>query len=113
MKQRIRRSTLLAAVAAVCLAQTTPDVPLSEGDGRHRTGTEDVKLPSGKSQRDEILKAEYAENRKEAAQLLELAQQLHGDLEKNTQYVFSLSDLKKAEEIEKLAHRIRGRMQYH
>jgi hypothetical protein len=111
MKQRIRRSTLLVAVAAVCLAQTTPEVPLS--DGRGHTGQEDAKLPSGKSQRGEMLKAEYAENRKEASQLLELAQQLHGDLEKNSQYVFSLSDLKKAEEIEKLARKIRGRMQPH
>ena len=111
MKQRIRRSTLLAAVAAVCLAHAATETPPS--DGRNGTETEDVKLPSGKSQRNEILKADYAEKRKEAAQLLELAQKLHGDLEKNTQYVFSLSDLKKAEEIERLAHKIHGRMQSH
>jgi hypothetical protein len=111
MKQRIRRCTLLAAVAAACLAQTAPEIPMS--DGRHRTETEEFKLPNGKSQRDEMLKAEHAENRKEAAQLVQLAQQLRDDLEKNGQYVFSLSDLKKAEEIEKLAHKIHGRMQSH
>jgi hypothetical protein len=38
---------------------------------------------------------------------------LNGDLEKNSEYVFSLRDLKRAEEIEKLAHKIHGRMQYH
>ena len=112
MKQRILRCTLLAAVAAVCLAQM-PDVTAPTGE-RHTEAKEgEVKLPSGKLQRDEILKAEYAVNRKEAAQLLELAQQLRNDLEKNGQYVFSLSDVKKAEEIEKLAHKIRGRMQSH
>ena len=63
--------------------------------------------------RERMLKAEMETNRKEAARLLELAQQLNGDLEKNSEYVFSLRDLKKAEEIEKLAHKIHGRMQYH
>jgi hypothetical protein len=111
MKQRIRRCTLLAAVAAVCLAQTAPDVSIS--DGRHQSsGPEEIKLP-GKSQRDRMLKAEMEENRKDAARMLELAQQLNGDLEKNSEYVFSLRDLKRAEEIEKLAHKIHGRMQYH
>jgi hypothetical protein len=71
-----------------------------------------VKLPNGKLQRDEILKEEQAENRKDAEELVELAQQLRGDLEKNSRYVFSLADHKKAEDIERLAHRIRTRMQH-
>jgi hypothetical protein len=100
MKHRFRRSILPVAFAAVCLAQIPPTEPQPP----------EVKLPSGKSQRDEILKAELAENLKDAAQLVELAQQLRGDLEKNDRYVFSIADRKKAEDIEKLARKIRTRM---
>jgi hypothetical protein len=102
MKHRFRRCILPAAFAALCLAQTQqPAEPPAEPP---------VKLPSGKLQRDELLKEEQAANRKDAAQLVELAQQLRGDLEKNSRYVFSLADHRKAEDIEKLAHRIRTRM---
>jgi len=104
MKHRFRRCILPAAFAALCLAQAQqPAEPPAETP---------VRLPSGKLQRDEILKEEQAENRKDAAQLVELAQQLRGDLEKNSRYVFSLADHRKAEDIEKLAHRIRTRMQH-
>src|SRR5579883_49440 len=72
----------------------------------------DITLPSGKSQRDEILKAERDENIKDAAQLVELAQQLQQDLEKNDRFVLSLSTLKKTDEIEKLARKIRSRMRH-
>jgi hypothetical protein len=105
MKHRFRRCTLLAAFAALCLAQVPEPEP--------QMPPPPVRLPSGKLQRDEILKQEQAENRKDAAELAELAQQLRGDLEKNSRYVFSLADHKKAEDIEKLAHRIRTRMQHY
>jgi len=103
MKHRFRRCTLLAAFAALCLAQAPEPEP------QHPPP---VRLPSGKLQRDEILKQEQDENLKDAAQLVDLAQQLRGDLEKNGRFVFSLADHKKAEDIEKLAHRIRTRMQH-
>ena len=103
MKHRFRRCILLAAFAALCLAQMPRPKPPENPE---------IKIPDGKSQRDGMLKAEMTENRKEAAQLAELAQQLQSDLDKNSQYVFSLADLKKADEIEKLAHRIRTRMQH-
>ncbi len=71
---------------------------------------EDIKLPSGKSQRDEILKAEHQKSLRDIAQIRKLAEELQSDLEKNDYHVLSISSLKKTEEIEKLAHRIRGRM---
>jgi len=104
MKHQFRRCILLAAFAALCLAQ----VPRHEAEPQ----PPDVKLPGGKSQSEEILKAELAENLKDAAQLVELAQQLRSDLEKNDRYVFSIADRKKAEDIEKLARKIRTRMQH-
>lgn len=76
------------------------------------TQQSDDRLPNGKSQKDEILKAERDQNIKDAAQLTELAQQLQQDLEKNDRFVFSMSTLKKTEDIEKLAKKIRGRLRH-
>jgi hypothetical protein len=68
------------------------------------------RLPNGKSQRDAILKAEHEQSIKDAAQLVELAQELQQDLEKNERFVLSISTLKKTDEIEKLVKKIRSRM---
>lgn len=76
----------------------------------HEPQASDVKLPSGKSQAEEILKADHEKTLKDAAQLLKLAEELKGDLEKNDRHVLSISTLKKTEEIEKLAKRIRSRL---
>ena len=65
------------------------------------------RLPDGKSQQEEILKADYEKTLKDAAELADLAQQLKKDLEKDDRHVLSISSLKKTEEIEKLARRIR------
>jgi hypothetical protein len=70
----------------------------------------DVKLPSGKSQRDEILRAEHEKSLEDVSRIRKLAEELEADLQKKDFRVLSLPTLKKTEEIEKLAHRIRGRM---
>lgn len=70
----------------------------------------DHKLPNGKSQNEEILKVDYQKSLKDAAELVDLSQALQKELESNDRHVLSLSSLKKAEEIEKIAKRIRGRM---
>jgi hypothetical protein len=72
----------------------------------------DARLPNGKSQRDAILKAEHEQNLKDAAQLVDLAEQLQQDLEKNDTFVFSISTLKKTDDIEKLVKKIRGRLRH-
>jgi hypothetical protein len=74
--------------------------------------SEEAKLPNGKSQRDAILKAEHEQNLKDAAHLVDLTQQLQQDLEKNDTFVFSLSTLKKTDDIEKLVKKIRTRMRH-
>jgi len=98
---------LLAAASSVASPQrgggdATVPPPLSS----------DAKLPNGKSQRDAILKAEHEQNLKDAAQLVELAQQLQQDLEKNDTFVFSISTLKKTDDIEKLVKKIRSRLRH-
>lgn len=72
----------------------------------------DVRLPNGKSQQEEILKADYEKSLKDASSLIELAEQLKADLEKNDRHVLSIATLKKTEEIEKIAKRIRSRLHH-
>ena len=71
---------------------------------------DEVRLPNGKRQQDEILKAEYEQNVKDAQELANLARSFEEDLEKDDRYVLSLSSLKKLDDMEKLTKRIRGRM---
>jgi hypothetical protein len=70
-------------------------------------------LPNGKLRQDEILKEEHEKSIKDAAQLVELAESLKAEIEKDDAYVLSISSLKKTEEIEKLARRIRGRIKHY
>ena len=86
-------------------AQELP--PLYEPDR-----ADDVKLPNGKSQKDAILKAEYDQNLKDAARLVELSGELKQDLEKGNRFVLSMATLKKTDEIEKLVKQIRSRMRH-
>jgi hypothetical protein len=111
MKLPHRRSTLAVLFAAVSSATAQrgggADFPPRPADP-----LDDVKLPSGKSQRDEILKSERDKNLKDAAELVDLAQQLQQDIEKNDVFVFSLATLKKTDDIEKLVKKIRARMRH-
>lgn len=72
----------------------------------------DVRLPNGKLQRDEILKAEHAKSIDDARELAKLADEVRLDLEKNDQNVLPLATLKKTEEIEKLARKIHDRLKH-
>jgi len=73
----------------------------------------EILLPSGKNQREEILKLDFEKTKTEAAELAELAHQLKAEIEKNERHVIDMRTLKKAEEIEKLARRIKDRMRRH
>jgi len=98
---------LLAGVSVFALQQ--------QGGGHGGRGgpeEEDVVLPNGKSQKEEILKAEHQQNLKDAVELAELAEQLKLDLEKNDRYILSMATLKKTDDIEKLAKRIRARLRH-
>ena len=70
----------------------------------------EVKLPNGKSQQEEILKADFKKTLEDAAELVKLAEQLQDDLIKDDRHVLSISTLKKTEDIEKLARKIRTRL---
>jgi hypothetical protein len=70
----------------------------------------DHKLPNGKSQKEEILKADYQKTLKDSADLVSLSQELQKELESNNSHVLSIASLKKTEEIERIAKRIHGRL---
>ncbi len=71
---------------------------------------EDRKLPNGKSQKDAIAKQSHQDALKDAEDLFTLAGDLRDQLKKAGDYVVDVSSVKKTEEIEKLARRIRGRL---
>jgi hypothetical protein len=110
-----RRNLLLlvpAAVAAPFLtAQSKAPAQLPPAlDANPEDKSAEIRLPNGKKQLDEILKADFERNVKDARELTDLARSFEEDLEKNEAFVFSLADLKKLDDMEKLTKRIRGRM---
>ena len=62
------------------------------------------------SQIEAILKDDHKKSLEDAGELMRLSEELRMELEKNDKNVLSLAAVKKTEEIEKLAKRIRGRM---
>jgi hypothetical protein len=106
MRFTIRRCVLAllgAGLLTSALPQRGPAGP---------TPPSETRLPNGKLQSDEILKAEHEANLKDAAELSQLAEQLKIDLEKNDTHVLSMATLKKTDDIEKLAKRIRARLRH-
>jgi len=95
----------LIAVFALALAAAAP-----QRRGAPEPQETQTPLPSGKNQRQEILKADHAKSKAEAVELADLARQLKEDLEKSEHHVLDLRVVKKAEEIEKLARRIKDRL---
>lgn len=84
---------------------------LSQAPSASKPGSSsDLRLPSGRLQRDEMMKADHARNLEDADSLIKLSGELKEEIEKNTQHVLSISSIKKTEEIEKIAKRIRSRM---
>jgi|SRR5215472_10215754 hypothetical protein len=92
------------------LAQNPPNLPPRPTPPE---SPDEVRLPNGKLQRDEILRLDYQKSLEDARQLSKLADELKTDLEKNDKYVLSIPTLKKTEEIEKLAKRIHDRIKHY
>jgi hypothetical protein len=107
---RTRRALLLSVAGSALMAAQNP-IPDQPGRDIPAPGSDDDRrLPNGKSQKNEMAKEEHQQALKEANDLLTVAQQLKDELQKAGDYVVPLSSVKKTEEIEKLAKRIRGRL---
>ena len=71
---------------------------------------EPLRLPNGKLQQDEILKADHEKDVADARELARLATELRDEIEKGDAHVLSVATIKKTEEIEKISKRIRSRI---
>jgi len=104
MKLKLFRGAFLLFLAVVA--------PAALQDPPYGHLQDDPKLPNGKSQRDEILRAEREDNIRDAARLIEMSSALKADLEKSDKFVLSLDTLKKTDDIEKLVKKIRLRLRH-
>jgi len=68
------------------------------------------RMPNGKSRTRAILQADYEKSKKDIAELIELAQELEAEIEKNQEFVVDVRSLRKIERIEELAGDIKNRM---
>jgi hypothetical protein len=108
---RTRRAVIFCVGASALLAAQDQSQPPPPPHGLPIPNpNEDDRLPNGKSRRDEIAKQEHEQALKDTDELIAVAQQLKDELQKAGTYVVPLSSVKKTEEIEKLARRIRGRL---
>ena len=73
-----------------------------------RRGQEESETPKIKTE--DILKEDYKNSLKDAGELVKLAEEVKSELEKNDMHILSVSTLKKTEDIEKVAHRLHGRL---
>lgn len=102
----MRHLFLVFVAVFMVVAQVPGDLPRAEPPDRQT----DPKLPNGKSQREEILKADHKTNLRDAAELARLAEELKDDLDKAGSNTVSVKTLKKLDDIDKLARNIRGRL---
>lgn len=96
----MKPAVILVAALALAAQQSPPREP---HDAPPR-------LPNGRSQTEEILKADHAKSLRDAGDLMKLAEDLKIDLEKNDRHVLSMGTLKKLDEIEKVVKRMRSRL---
>jgi len=66
--------------------------------------------PNGPSRKLKLMKESFEQTQKDTAQLYQLATELKQEMEKANEDVLSITVMKKAEEIEKLAEKIKNRM---
>jgi len=111
-----RRTVLGALLASVLSAsnsrisdQQEEQVP-DERKPKFPDLNDDPRLPDGKSQKNAIAKQKHEQALKDADELVTAAQNLRDDLKRAGIFVVPLGSVKKTEEIENLAKRIRGRL---
>lgn len=106
-----RRTAIAALLTSAGISAQTPD-PQQEPHERQGfpPNSGDRKLPNGKSQSDAIAKDNHQKALKDADDLVAMAEELRDELKRAGDYVVPVSSVKKTEEIEKLARKIRGRL---
>jgi len=106
------RSFILLAGLAALVSQPLWPQRRSDPFGRHRTplGFPEPSFPSRPTVTRRMIKASHLELQKQVAELAGMANALRDDISKSNEDELPLDALKKAEEIEKLAKKIQGRI---
>lgn len=109
---RTRRTALLTLTAPFVTGARPqfPDQQRRQDPPDLHKPEEDPKLPNGKSRNDAIAKQNHEASLKDASDLVEAAKNLEEELKNAGSFVVPVSSVKKTEEIEKLARRIRSRL---
>jgi len=97
--------TLYVALLLCAFGLSGQEPPLSPRRGQSQ---EEKDLQN--KQRNALIKEDYQKNLDDSRAMVRLSESLRDEIEKNEQYIVSMSAVKKAEEIEKLSKRIRSRM---
>jgi hypothetical protein len=99
------------ALTALLMLMIAPAAQHGPGAGAPPDTMEDRERGRLKrSQVEAMLKEDREKSIDDASTLVKLSEELKAELEKNDKTVLSVAALRKAEEIEKLAKRIRGRL---
>lgn len=101
------RGLILLALSAFMVF---PQSPFPADRPPHTSNPPSDRLPDGRSRTEEILKADHAQSLKDLDELKKLTEEVKIEFEKNDRHVLSVGALKKLEEMEKLAKKIRSRM---
>lgn len=106
-----RLFALVLAAGYSAFAQFPPDLPgQSPTPEPGGDKPDDAKLPNGKSRADAIAADEHKKAVEEANELVASAQKLRDDIKNAGKFVVPVAAVRRTEEIEKLAKRIRGRL---
>lgn len=105
----MQRRTLLSAIPMIASGGASA-AQLPNRPGRRSDPDEPTRLPNGKLQQDEVLRSDHEKDILDARELAKLATELKDEIEKNDAHILSLGAIKKTEEIEKLAKKIRSRI---
>lgn len=74
------------------------------------TQRNELKLPNGKSQRDEIVRADYKKNVADSEKLAQLSMEIKDEFAAGDSNIVSVKTLKKLEEVQRLAKSMQSRM---
>ncbi len=107
-----RRFALLALFTSNLPALQDPTLPPNpqRRPSPNEDENGDTRLPNGKSRNDAIAKQEHDDALKAVDELIQTAEDLRSELKRSGDYVVPVSSVRKTEEIEKLARRIRGKL---
>jgi hypothetical protein len=103
---------LLAISATVSFSQTpqAPAAPIPPLPGQRPNPEDEERTRMDREMVKKANQARHADLKRDTDKLLQLATELKNSVDKSNENVLSIDVLKKAEEIEKLAHRVKEKM---